>query len=610
MAIIYTDNIFGLDTNSGLTSSTPLKSIDAALQIASNGDQIRVAGGSFSLLPGFLTNTSRATTLTTSQDWTAAPYGLTAGDTIAIDTLSKDGWPIEYSTWWVQSTTPTTITLRANAWLPFGDGTYSVYKFGSGSQSYHYQTTLTTGFFETMNGMTVSDVSVSGGWNSTFDTQWGWTGIKSGQPNAVSSYRLFNSSASYIGANVSRHNRPGVVFDKFLFNNCRFDVFASGSIYPIFGFDRIMTIFTQTFRGVSNVGQANPGVTASGLGLYPWNSNKSTFIQNGSNGALIPGEVNSGSPAQPYNIDYWVSASGQSGDGNINWGTYNGYIDILKFRSTSSAAGTGTVGLNLTGFAGVRGSGINQLDIYMYGTSSYQLNQNQALPSIKSLNFYRPDSTNTGIHMAQLSVASSTFLKKPIKMTTPIENLRWFYTSASTYNLRDQIEFQHQSSPFVVNDSEGYKVIDAFGVVRYADSSTYSTGTQSMRINTLKNPAGFTAKTFDYYVGSVKKPSGNFTISYTAKTNVASLSVTPKLIWDLSLVSDYGSTNLTTRTFNTNWQTFTQSITVSSLVGAHNGMTYSTSPTLPMPVTFNIGDTQATYGTQSVYVWIGDLSVY
>jgi hypothetical protein len=33
-------------------------------------------------------------------------------------------------------------------------------------------------------------------------------------------------------------------------------------------------------------------------------------------------------------------------------------------------------------------------------------------------------------------------------------------------------------------------------------------------------------------------------------------------------------------------------------------------PDDPLTYTLTIADTQATYGTQSVYVWIGDISIY
>jgi hypothetical protein len=590
MAILYADNIFGLDTNDGLTISTPKKSINGALQISSNGDEIRVAGGSFSQLPGFITNVPRSNTVTTSVDLTVAPYGLTAGDTIGFDTTALDGWPVDYSAWLIASTTPTTITLRTNMWLPVGHGTFSVYKFGSGSQSYHYETTLTTGTFETISSFTASAVTVSGGWNSTFDTQWGWTGVKAGVPASVNSRALFLSSSI---------SKPSVVFDRFLFSNAKFN---AGSNTTHLGFN------TMIFIGTSDVASSSLGFISGPSASNP--DVAMTIIQNGSPGAILSQNTNFTGGGNNLSKNMWISSSNTSGDNSVSQGAATCIYETINYRHVGNAAGTTSKGLLIGGRNDLLYMRIQNLNAYVYATSSYCFLNSNCLTAINNFNLYRPDGTNCQVHNLSDGSNLNYLNQQQITMTTGVaEDLRWQYPSTYTNYIAN---FQNKVA-FTIKDTEGRKVVDCQGVVRFADSSTYSVGTQSMRFNTLKNPPGF-IKPQSYYIGATLKPTTNFTLSISAKTNVATLTATPVIRGDGYM--NQTSLSLSNITLTPTWTTYTYSVTLANInrtsVGPINTqIVYATdTPDDPLTYTLTIGDTQATYGTQSVYVWIGDISIY
>ena len=599
MAILYTDNIFGLDTNDGLTISTPKKSINGALQIASNGDQIRVAGGSFSQLPGFITNVPRSNTVTTSQDLTVAPYGLTAGDTIGFDTTALDGWPVDYSAWLIASTTPTTITLRTNMWLPVGHGTFSVYKFGSGSQSYHYQTTLTSGAFETLtfSSIAAAAVSVSGGWNSTFDTQWGFTGVKAGVPTAVNSRNLFNMP----DPGGFGFNKKDIVFDRFLFSNAKFN--AGSNTFKL-GIDNFI------FTGINDCfGSSNAIV----LGPSSSNPNiKSTIIQNGCPGGVFSNNTGAGISGAINTFDFWISSSNQLGDDSIGIGSRQVTFNQIKYRHVGNTSASTTKGLNFYRFASFNELFIvENVDVYIYATSSYLFRNNGVIVTeIKSFNLYRPDGTNCQV--TNHTVLAQFVTPNQLTMTSGVvEDLRWQYPNTYT---ADDIISQNRVHMYV-KDTEGRKSIDNLGIVRFADTSTYSVGTQSMRFNTQKNPVGATGKTRQYYIGATLKPTTDFTLSISAKTNVATLITTPIIRGDAyNLFAP--SLTLSNITLTPTWTTYTYSVTLANInrtftTDQANKTVYaSDTPGSPLAYTLTIGDTQATYGTQSVYVWIGDISIY
>ena len=583
MAILYTDNLLGDNANSGLTSSAPKKSINAALQISSNGDEIRVAGGSFSQLPGFFTNSLRGSTLTTSQDWTVAPYGLTAGDCIAFDTTALDGWPIDYNAWMIQSTTPTTIVLRTNMWLPIGHGTFSCYKLSS----HHYSSATASQIFETISSFTASNVLVSGGWNSTFDTQWGWTGVRAGVPASTNSSNLFTTTGIA---------KTGVVFDKFLFNNTGFNNSSSSTN---------LTIWRAIHTGGVTLFSTSNGFVGS-----PTYSNM-ILVKNGCAASSIAGSTNTQAGGQNINIDHWISVSNQANDNLIDNGSPIAMYDTVKFRTNGAASGTQAKGLNCPTNSFFATMYINNLDIYMYATASYQFYGGNNLLAVNNINFYRPDNTSCGVHVltGETSVQPMQHFSKTSGI---IEDFQWMYPSSFTNFFPSLQNYTY----FSVKDTEGFKVVDGQGNVRFADSSTYSVGTQSMRINTLKNPVGFTGKKPAYYIGTTLKPSTTFTLSISAKTNVASLVCTPFIYgsgfnFAAGFVPNLTLSNIT---LTSSWQTFTFSVnpTNIALTRGANAKTLRASDLLNYPLIYalNHSDTQATYGTQSVFIWLGDLSIY
>jgi hypothetical protein len=602
MAIIYIDNILGDDTNTGLTSSSPLKSINAGFQISVDGDELRVAGGSFSQLPGFITNTVRNTTVQTSDDYSA--LGLTAGDTISIDTQHLDNWPIEYSTWPVATVGTSSLTFTSNYYLPFGSGTYSVWMFKSGSatQSYHYQGTSTSGEYETISTFTASAVKVSGGWNSTFDNQWGWTGAKSGTPAGYSDRKLFSISGY----------KPNIVFDKFFFSNCLFNAQGGSG----FGFDTIKTDFCSENWFVNGGNSSFMGPSSSNPDI------PITRIVNGCGNGGVGANVSGGSVAYTTKCNLWQSVSSTSN--NQNFVSFGSNIqgapifvyDELNYRVVGSVGSNNQTGINSFKSGNFNISLKNR--IYQYGSGVYPL---FAGKGFKFRDFQFIDADNSGCSIRQWGAdINSEFafiqFKSQIEYNGIVEDLYWIYPETYTAGPAAVIGTTIMSPLIGIKDNEGYKMVSHYGNIIYADSSTYSTGSQSMRMNIPKNPSGFTGKPFYQYLGAFEKPVSSFTVSVTLKTNISALTASSiNMVWG-GFTSDDTLTLASNVVLNTSWQTFTYSVNPANLVfnrndGVATKKVFSYSELQDTPLYFNLtypGNT--TFGlTSAVYTWLGDIKI-
>ena len=122
MAIICTDNLLGNDTTGNGSAGLPYKTINKALSVAINGDEIRVAGSSFTQLPGTITGTAGSNFATTSNQ----TANLTTNDIIAVDTTSVDGWALDKSLLHCESIVSNGIFFY-NQYFPFKTGTCLLY---------------------------------------------------------------------------------------------------------------------------------------------------------------------------------------------------------------------------------------------------------------------------------------------------------------------------------------------------------------------------------------------------------------------------------------------------------------------------------------------------
>ena len=184
MATWHTDNILGNDTTGDGSAALPYKTLTKAFTVATSGDTFKVAGSTLSDVGGGLTLTfawgGTANQATANID----PTGLIAiGDVISI---VHPTWGADKFFYRVTNITGTTVVLNMN--LPVG--TFSIRKFNQ----IHYATTTASTTFE--SGTPPANAQILGGWDSTFTTQNGWTVARYQVGVATSVSGVFMSGAS------------------------------------------------------------------------------------------------------------------------------------------------------------------------------------------------------------------------------------------------------------------------------------------------------------------------------------------------------------------------------------------------------------------------------
>lgn len=578
MAIICSNFLLGNDTTGNGSSSLPYKTINKALSVAIDNDEVRVAGNQFTQMAGTGTVTARATTITTSVNLTGS---IAVGDTIGLDADDIHGFGYEKTLFVVSAITATTITIASNFYS--ATGTYNIWKFGG----YHYLTATTT-LQETFAAFTASIVNVTGGWNSTFTTQIGMTGIRYSGGGAAGSAGGFTSWGT--GALI----KPNVVFDKFLCVNTPFVLSTTaGSI----GINNITFLRCATTFGTTNFGVYAPD--GGYVNLVSCDSILNTAWNNGSN--------------RPTSLDMIQTVSG-----GVNPLTFTFVTNIKIAQSTvgvnspiiktltakvrtCSNITTNTIQSIFAG--GIGGSGdiyVDNLYIYICGASTTGLLGPQAFLEnawryIGDINVTRLDNTRCGIAPF---VLSNTFLA-----TTPmnvnrtsgsLDELPWITSiSPTTYS-----QFSKSGiSAIYGRDTEGYKVINNDIIVKYADTSTFVTGNNSLRLRMLTNISGVDET--PYICATMIKPSTNFTLTIKAKAS-KSISVTSvKLLYGPAATQDVVLSGIS---LTTSFQDFTFSITP----GSYTNWTFADDGLMSI---FLICSAGIVTETETEYIWVDSVTV-
>jgi len=165
MAILYTDNLIGNDTTGDGTIALPYKTINKAMTVGTNGDEIRVAGSGFTQLDGTVTaTTNTSTTWITSVDLTGV---LLPGDIITVNDAEFGDQKFFYK---VQTVTSTQITVDG-AWNRTPNVTLTFSKI----TQQHYYTTTTNVTFENITVTDKTNFKITGGWINGYTEQTGWT---------------------------------------------------------------------------------------------------------------------------------------------------------------------------------------------------------------------------------------------------------------------------------------------------------------------------------------------------------------------------------------------------------------------------------------------------
>jgi hypothetical protein len=587
MAIYYVDNILGNDANLGTTAS-PWKSVNKGLQNCVDGDEVWVAGGSFSALPGFLTYVARGATAAVSSNWTT--LGVSAGSTLAFDTSTIDGWPLEYSLFQVGSITSTTLTFVSGQGLAAPDGTYSCWFFNSGTnsitQQYHYVSPNQGAARETITAFTASEVKVLGGWKSDFSERWGWTGCKHNTSTTVQTAQRTNAGLVFSMSNIIK---PGVVFDKFLLVNTSFN---NGSLTGAHGVGTMSFLNCMTgnlFAG-SNWGVAGPTANSP-----------MTLINN--NCDIGNGSWNGGANSQEnMMINYWTSVHDNRPNATQAERIYNGaslgfLYEVPEWNWRTNGSGTGYQRWR-PNISRQQLNKIGKLNLYICATASVNLAFPSAINIKEGLGLFITDGSaanwSFGDQITQAQTITNYIKVAGVLEERPFTNgIGW--GGNAVWNMK---RFYNTQST-TIKDDEGLKVGIQGGWIYYADTSEYQTGSDSMRIKMMPS-ADLTNRVIPYIIAfSPKPPAGTFSISITAKTNNPTpLSVVPSFNY-----SDAPQTALlTTTTFSQSWQTYTYSVDTSAL----NWNDWQEDN--PITIGFTCESNNISR-TQSIYVWIDRVEV-
>jgi len=180
MAIICTNFLTGNDTTGDGSVSTPYKTIMFALGGATSSDEIRVAGGQWTLITGTVTFNAGSNIVNTSTDLTSV---LAVKDVLTFEdsSLGFDKFHLIIS-----AITSSTITLRGY-WPGATITTSALYKINT----YNYDFTATLQGVEKFNNALYlpngrTGITISGGWDATYTSNAnGWTVYRTTQAGSL-----------------------------------------------------------------------------------------------------------------------------------------------------------------------------------------------------------------------------------------------------------------------------------------------------------------------------------------------------------------------------------------------------------------------------------------
>lgn len=450
MAIWYTDYLTGNDTTGDGSIATPYKTINKAMTVGTNGDEIRVAGSGFTALAGTVTAASNtATTWNTSSNLTGV---LVPGDIITVNDAEYGDQKFFYK---VQTITSTQITVDG-AWNRPSTQSLTLSKV----TTQHYYTTTTNVTFENVNIAGKSDFKVTGGWTSSFTAQDGWT---------IMAYHSTASATAKSGTafTATTGGASGAMyFDKFMISHL--NTGFSGSTNRWYPGTLAFVYFTST----SPYGAA--GTTDHSYGsvdLYLTNSPICT--------ALGGATVTNGIPQLNYENVWYTNTASPSTSSPVAIKINN------LFARSSFSTGIQTYGTmpganmfvqNLM-VATQQNSGVTE-NIILFpntttnGSSASIQNDLQILGDNQS--GFRIGITGGGNPNNQIN-----------QITLPTKSIEDFGTGINTGLVGQGGLFSGLKPNALVFDIEGEKQVFSNSGVAYADDMEFSTGTNSMRVSKI-----------------------------------------------------------------------------------------------------------------------------
>ena len=544
MATWHTDNLLGNDTTGNGTAALPYKTITKAYSVAAANDTIKVAGSTLSDVPGLTLscNGGNSFVYTANID----PTGLIApGDCIS---LTDPLWGADKFFFRVVSMTGTLVTLSSPS-LP--STAMSVRKFNS----IHYATSSTGVIFET--GTTQpNNIQLLGGWNSDFTLQNGWTVVRF-QNASVNSTSCVFINASGTGTLTYR--------DKFAFFNLT-TAFPGGTANEYYG--------DMIFVRVQNMMGAYPQTNRSDVKWHVIYSNvqagtTTVYNTNGTYGLSID---------EFYRIIFPTA----------NIGITNVAFNCNKLYMQSNATATDMTTTNTGLFASSIGGSYG--DIYVNNVVNADL-YIRVQPTSNNVSY----EWNGRLFMPTL----------PFVLIT--NNAGWVVWNNPTQNVSSDFKYWATSSsnPFWLNpgtiyayDSEGTKVSQNGNNFQYVDTTTYLTGTNSLRSTRTGRPTA-SGQYGMATIGQFRVNSGTtrIDITITAKNDNATNITEYFRLWSLGfLPSSFPSALQTARGINTSWNTWTWTITNADAIN-------SLKNSLVILSWYNA------FSTTSKYLWVDDVVI-
>jgi len=523
MSIWYTDYLSGNDTTGNGTIATPYKTINKAMNVGANGDEIRVAGSGFTDLPGTVTSTSNtSTTWNTSSNLTGI---LLPGDIITVNDAEFGDQKFFYK---VFSVGASSIVLDG-AW----NRTANVNLTFSKITTQHYYTTTAAVTFENVNIANKNIFNVTGGWVNNYTEQTGWTVM-----NYQGATATANSGTGFTGVTGA----------------------AAGEMY----FDRFM---------LSHLSTMFAGSTSR---WYPGNL---AFINSGTTspfgaGAVSPHPVY-GSPNHYYTNSNFCSALGSSSVGPTN--SFQLRFENIWYSNTVATSASSTIQYRIVNmyYRSTFGTGVQT-----YGATM------SAGAKIDNLTIATRNNNGTteNICLFPGSVTSACSIDNSISVVGPntaysivinTGNINAFNQITISTNIEEQFASGIETGlvsmgtypgimrPLaIVYDSEGEKLVYGNSNIAFADSSVFDTGTNSLRTSkvTIANNIQSGIPIYSYYNNNNLAKTITIRAKASANTNVDFGLNSTKLRTSTSTVNSLLSVsynNVETKAITTDWADYT-----------------------------------------------------
>jgi len=483
MAIWYTDNINGNDTTGNGTIATPYKTINKAMTVGANNDEIRVAGSTFTALSGTITATSNgSTTWNTSVNQTGI---LNPGDIITVNDAEFGDQKFFYK---VFSVGASSIVVDG-AWNRTANVNLTFSRIAVASQQYY--TTTASQTFENINIASKTQFIITGGWTSSFTAQDGWTVMNYHGATATAQSGIGFTATSGAPAGT------GMYIDRFMFSHLTSTTLISQTWSP----GTLAIVFGTTNNPW--VGNVTINSTYPNRDLYLTNSR---FTSAGTSAAQADGSIGN----KWDNCWYSNTVNGNS--------TNNIVISIANVYSRST-----TTNIGISGSIQSYNAIVNNLTV---------ATQQNAGTTTESFCVFAPNGANNNILEGTINVlgpnaasikafivTSSNGFAQLILPTQIIENIAGVTATQNSLISQSTVISNGIRPLAIVQDLEGEKQIYGSGQVVFADSSVYDTGTNSLRVSNTFPVSGAIAVTpINSYYNST---SAGKTITIRAKASAS-----------------------------------------------------------------------------------------